>query len=166
MARGSSFMQYMRAHGQTPGPTLRPFTTGAISGLVAIVPYLAVLALSGALSAAADALGTSVWLVAGTESLLMVLAGVLYAAIFQRTANDKQGGWLFGMSYGFMVWMLSPLTIWQLVSTHPFLLGKAAMGSFGAQLAFGLVLGSIFPWINPLVQQSLEDIRTSEESRD
>ena len=88
----------------------------------------------------------------------MTLAGMLYAAIFKRAANDCEGGWLFGISYGFLLWMLAPITLWQLVTPHPVVVGGAAMGLFGAQVFYGLVLGLIFPRIHQLVQIRLSDV--------
>jgi len=49
MARDISFLQYMRAHGNTPAPTQRPYLNGAISGLFAAVPSFIALYFSDAL---------------------------------------------------------------------------------------------------------------------
>ena len=46
---GISGIQYMRAHGNSVGPTHRPMLTGLISGIAAALPALAVRAMSGAL---------------------------------------------------------------------------------------------------------------------
>jgi hypothetical protein len=54
MARSASFVQYMRAHGNTPGPTQRPVLAGAITGFVAELPATAMLWWSGALASLAD----------------------------------------------------------------------------------------------------------------
>src|SRR6478672_923976 len=104
MPSDASFMQYLRAHGNTPGPTLRPYTTGAISSLIAVIPYLVIMAWSGALAAATANLHLDIWFVVSVAVALMVLAGLVYAVVFKRAANDRQGGWLFGISYGFAVW--------------------------------------------------------------
>ncbi len=42
----------------------------------------------------------ALWLHVG----LVLLAGVLYGQMFQRAANDRHGGWLFGLAYGFLIW--------------------------------------------------------------
>jgi hypothetical protein len=158
MAKDISFMQYMQAHGNTPGPTQRPLLTGAIAGVLAEIPAGVLLYWSGALESIARSFGISLWLVLGLEIGLMTLAGILYAAIFKRAANDRQGGWLFGAAYGFLLWMLAPITLWQLVTPHPVVVGGAAMGLFGAQVFYGLVLGLIFPRIHQLVQMKLSDV--------
>lgn len=85
----------------------------------------------------------------------MVLAGILYAAIFKRAANDRRGGWLFGASYGFVLWIIAPITLWQLITPRPFVVGTAAMGLFGAHVVFGVVLGLVFPWIHIFVQTKM-----------
>lgn len=148
-------MQYMRAHGNTPGPTHRPYSTGALSGAIAAIPYVAILSVTGTLARSATGLGLSSWYIGAGAAAVMPLAGVLYAAIFRRAANDRAGGWLFGMSYGFLLWLLGPVTVWQLVTPEPFITGMAAIGSFGGHVAFGLVLGTLFPHVHNVIQQRL-----------
>ena len=158
MAKDISFMQYMRAHGNTPGPTQRPLLTGAIGGLIAGIPSAALLYWSGALAGVAKSFGADLWLVLSVDGVLMIFAGILYAAIFKRAANDREGGWLFGISYGFLLWMISPITIWQLAAANPAVVGRPAMGLFAAQLLYGLFLGLLFPRIHALVQMRLSDV--------
>jgi hypothetical protein len=151
------FMQYLSAHGNTPGPTQRPYLTGAISGAVAAVPYVSILAFSGTLSRSAANFQAREGMISMIAAATMVPAGVIYAAIFKRAANDRRGGWLFGMSYGFLLWLVGPVTLWQLVTPRPFITGLAAIGLFGAQVTYGLVLGLIFPWIHAPLQQDLSE---------
>ena len=155
MSRDISFMQYMRAHGNTPGPTQRPRLTGAISGFAASIPSLLLIFLTGTLENVAQTLGINFWLAIAIDSALITLAGMIYAEIFKRAANDVQGGWLFGAGYGFLLWMLGPTTIWQWITGHPLAVGYPAMGLFGGQILYGLVLGLIFPRIHRLVQTKL-----------
>jgi hypothetical protein len=155
MARDVSFLQYMRAHGNTAGPTQRPLLTGAISGLIAFVPYELILNYSGAREAIARGIGLNGWVSIGAGALVMIFAGVLYAAVFKRAANDARGGWLFGASYGFLLWIIAPITLWQLVTARPFIVGQAAMGLFGAHVIFGIVLGFVFPWVHLFVQTKM-----------
>jgi hypothetical protein len=157
MARDVSFMQYMRAHGNTAGPTQRPLLTGAISGLLAFVPYELVLRLSGGRASIAAGFGISVWTSSAMNMTVMVVAGVIYASIFKRAANDCSGGWIFGASYGFLLWMIAPITLWQLLGSRELAVGTAAMGLFGAHVLYGLVLGLVFPWIHFLIQSRLRD---------
>src|SRR4051812_22662635 len=116
MAKDVSFMQYMRAHGNTAGPTQRPTATGALSGLIAFVPYEAILRLSGARASIANGFEISEWASSTFNLAVMIIAGVIYGAIFKRAANDRRGGWIFGASYGFLLWTIAPITIWQLVA--------------------------------------------------
>ncbi len=158
MANDISFLQYMRAHGNTAGPTQRPYLTGAIAGAVAFVPFELLMRLSGARSAIAYAFEFSAWVSAAIGAAVMIVAGVLYAAVFKRAANDCQGGWLFGACFGFAVWLVAPITLWQLVTSRAVVVGTAAIGLFGAHVAYGLVLGLLFPWIHFLIQSRLDRI--------
>lgn len=158
MARDISFMQYMRAHGNTAGPTQRPLMTGAISGMLAYIPYETVLRLSGGRASIAAGFDISEWTSSALNFVVMVLAGVLYAAVFKRAANDCQGGWIFGASYGFLLWMIAPITMWQLLGSRVLAVGTAAMGLFGAHILYGLALGLIFPRVHFLIQSRLSNI--------
>lgn len=158
MARDISFIQYMRAHGNTPGPTQRPLLTGAVSGLIAGVGYLSILVMSDALESSARALGANIWVAAMFAVVLAIVSGIIYALIFKRAANDTRGGWLFGISFGFLLWMLGPVTLWQTITFRPVAVGTAAMGIFGAHVIYGFVLGLVFPWIHFMFQSRLEDI--------
>jgi hypothetical protein len=155
MKRDVSFMQYMRAHGNTPGPTQRPRLTGAVSGVVALIPAALVRYWSGAFESASESSGLRFWQVLAVDAFVMIIAGVIYAQIFKRAANDKQGGWLFGISYGFLLWMLGPITFWQFITGRPLAIGSAATGLFGSQLLYGLTLGIIYPRIHSLIQIKL-----------
>lgn len=151
----------MRAHGNTPGPTQRPYLNGAISGLLAAVPAFIVLYFSNALDSIERTLSTGMTAALIVYAGLMILAGVAYAAIFKRAANDHQGGWLFGISYGFLLWVLGPVTIWQTISSRPVATGHAATGLFAAQVLFGLVLGLLFPAVHSFLQARLVSLDTS-----
>lgn len=157
MTRDVSFMQYLRAHGNTAGPTQRPYLTGAIGGLLAYVPYELMLQFSGAQQAISRGFGIDTRLSLGLSAFIMVAAGVLYAAVFKRAANDSRGGWLFGASFGFLLWMIAPVTLWQLIAAQPIAVGGAAIGLFAGHVLFGIVLGLVFPWIHMLLQSELND---------
>ena len=164
MARDISFMQYMRAHGNTAGPTQRPLVAGAICGLLAFVPYEVVLRLSGARSSIAEGFGIDLFTSSAISLVIMILAAVAYAAVFKRAANDRHGGWIFGASYGFLLWMIAPITLLQLIGSRPIAVGTAAIGLFGAHIMFGLTLGIVFPWVHSLIQSRLRDQNNSKMS--
>ena len=157
MARDVSFLQYMRAHGNTAGPTQRPLSTGAVSAIVAFIPFEIILQLSGARKAIAAGFGISVWTSMVISATVMIVAGLVYAAVFKRAANDRRGGWLFGASFGFFLWTIAPITIWQLLVARPMAVGTAAMGLFGAHVVYGVALGTVFPWIHSVIQSRMND---------
>jgi hypothetical protein len=154
-SRDVSFLQYMRAHGNTPGPTQRPKLTGAIGGFLAAIPPVSVRYLSGAMQSIAENSGIPIRLMIAIDICALVFAGIIYAQIFKRAANDKRGGWLFGISFGFLLWMLGPVALWQLITESPLATGYAAMGLFGSQLLYGLILGTIYPLIHLFIQGKL-----------
>jgi hypothetical protein len=149
------FIRYMRAHGQMPGPGERPRLAGALAGAVAGVASLPLLSGSGAGSNIAHGLGTATWTVAVLYCIGAMLAGVVYATVFGRAANDRRGGWLFGIAYGFLLWMLGPVTILQAVLQRQLVVGTAAMGVLGASLASGLLLGVLFRPVYVLLRKRL-----------
>jgi hypothetical protein len=74
----------------------------------------------------------------------MLLGGVFYGWLFQRAANDPRGGWLFGLAFGFVLWMLVPIPLLQWLPHRPILSGNPALGLLLARLLWGLSLGSCF----------------------
>ncbi|HKG46713.1 MAG TPA: hypothetical protein VKB02_08305 [Pyrinomonadaceae bacterium] len=159
MAKSASFLQYMRAHGNTPGPTQRPVLAGAATGTIAEIPALLMLWWSGALSSATQSLSVSIYATVAFYLLVMIIAGVIYGRVFSRAANDPRGGWLFGISFGFLIWMIGPVTVLQWWLDGPLALGVAAMGILGAHLIYGLFLGLLFPWIHRLLQSEISQLK-------
>lgn len=146
---------FMRAHGHVPGPTQRPVTAGLIDGAAASTPALVLLWFSGTIEAMQHALGMTVRGVMALEIATLVLAGALYGRIFGRAANDMEGGWLFGISYGFLAWMLGPATILEWILQQPVAVGSPAMLLCAAHLLYGLVLGLLFPKLHSLLHRRL-----------
>ena len=159
MAKSASFIQYMRAHGNTPGPTQRPVLAGAITGALAEIPAVLMLWWSGALSSASQSLSLSIYAALALHFLATVIAGVVYGRVFSRAANDPRAGWLFGISFGFLMWMIGPVTVLRWWLRGPLALGVAAMGILGAHLLYGLSLGLLFPWIHKLLQSELSQLK-------
>jgi hypothetical protein len=143
-----SLVAYMRAHGNTPGPTQRPLTTGALAAALAELPAAALLWRSGALTSLAAAIGAAELPTLLLHAAVVVLGGALYGRVFGRAANDRRGGWLFGISYGYLLWMLGPAGVLQAVLGKPVAVGGAAMGLLFAHLVHGTVSGAIFPHLH------------------
>ena len=156
-------MQYMRAHGNTPSPTQKPIATAVISGLIAAIPYLSLLYFASALQSVANGFHVPSSIVSVAAVALSVLGAIVYSWIFKRAANDTRGGWLFGMSFGFLLWMLGPVALWQTITGRPVAVGAPAIGIFGAYVVYGLVLGLVFPWIHFLIRGRLADVAAKDD---
>jgi hypothetical protein len=145
-------LRFMRAHGQEPAPGQRPRMAGALGGAGAGLVSLPVLLGTGAVASVANALSTS-GLITGAMYLAMAaVGGAVYGAVFQRAASDRRGGWLFGIGYGFLLWMVGPITLLQALLGRPLATGPAALGLLGAHLLYGLILGVLFRPLHGLVQ--------------
>jgi hypothetical protein len=149
-------LRMLQAHGLDAGPTQRPLLTGAIAGALAAGPALAVLTGFQSLDAPARAVGASVFMAGLVYAGLMLLGGMLYALLFRRAANDARGGWLFGISFGFVLWMLGPVPLLQWLPDQPILRGYPAAGLLLAQLLWGLAVGLVFPPIHRRLHVRLE----------
>jgi hypothetical protein len=150
-------LRMLQAHGLDAGPTQRPLLAGAIAGVIATVPALVLLVGFQSLDEPARAAGTSVVSAGGAYIGLMVLGGILYGWLFQRAANDLRGGWLFGLAFGFIVWMLGPIPLLQWLPDEPILRGYQAAGLLLAQLLWGLTLGVVFPPIHRRLHAGLDN---------
>lgn len=148
----------LQAHGLDAGPTQRPLLAGSIAGLVAAAPALAVVVPFGLLDALVRATRTSSLNATIAFGILMLLGGVLYGRVFQRAANDVRGGWLFGMAFGFVLWMLGPIPLLQWVPAEPILRGYPAAGLLLGQLVWGLALGITFPFVHRRLHVRLGDL--------
>ena len=148
---------FLAAHGYDPGPTQRPFLAGALSGLLATAPAIALLYAFGSLEAEARILGIGMMatLLAGWP--LMALAGAVYARLFGRAANDVRGGWLFGMAFGFVVWAAGAVMVLPIASGGQAPAGIAALGVFLSLVVWGAALGAIHPFVHRPLHRKLED---------
>jgi hypothetical protein len=153
-------LSMLQAHGLDAGPMQRPLLAGAVAGLVAAAPALGVTLLLGSLDAPARATGTSPLIAAIVYSGVLALGGVLYGWLFQRAANDLRGGWLFGLSFGFILWMLGPVPLLQWLPDQPILRGYPAGGLLLAQLLWGMTLGLLYPFVQRRLQLRLDTLRS------
>ena len=157
-------LSMVRAHGLDPGPTQRPLTVGALAGLVAALPAMAVLDGFGWLEALAhsiggDAIGSLA--VALGCAVVLTMAGTLYGLAFGRGANDPLGGWLFGLAFGFLLWMLVPVALLQWLPVvengRPVFIGRPVMGLLLGSLVWGAGLGAAFPVLHRRLRAGLDD---------
>ncbi len=148
--------RYMRAHGNSPGPTHRPKTAGLAAGAAAGIVAAPVLLRFGSAAAIARAVALSEWAVIALFLLSMAITGALYGQIFGGGANDPRGAWLFGLSYGFLLWLVGPVAFLQWVMPVPPLTGRPAMGTVIAQLVYGFALGFVYPYVHRLIQRELK----------
>jgi hypothetical protein len=147
---------FLSAHGYDPGPSQRPFASGAISGIIATAPAVGVLLWFGSLEVEARILGISTLATLGLGWLVMALAGALYARLFGRAANSPHGGWLFGMAFGFGLWAAGAVLILPLVSGGLAPAGRAALGVAVSMLVWGLAIGILLPFLHRPMHESLE----------
>ena len=147
---------FLGAHGYDPGPTQRPILAGFITGIVATAPAIAVLHAFGSLEVEARILGTSLAATLAAGWAVMAVAGAAYARLFGRTANDRRGGWLFGMAFGFVVWAGGAVLILPLVSGGRAPAGDAALGVFLSLVLWGGTLGALLPFIHRPLHKTIE----------
>jgi hypothetical protein len=153
-------LSMLQAHGLDAGPTQRPLLAGSAAGLVAAVPALVVMLLFESLDAPTRATGISHLLAAIAVVGALLIGGLLYGGLFQRAANDVRGGWLLGLSYGFILWMLGPIPLLQWLPDQPILHGYPAAGLLLAQLLWGLTLGLLYPFVQRRLQPRLGERRS------
>jgi hypothetical protein len=147
---------FLGAHGYDPGPTQRPLLAGAISGMLATFPAVAILHAFGSLKTEATILGLSQLMTIAAGLPVMAVAGALYGRLFGRAANDARGGWLFGMSFGFALWAAGAVLIIPLATGGIAPAGVAAIGVFLSLMAWGTALGTAHPFIHRPLHERLE----------
>lgn len=155
---------FLSAHGYDPGPTQRPGLAGASSGLLATVPAIAVLHIFGSLQVEARILGTSIAATLLAGAVLMALAGAIYAWLFGRAANDRRGGWLFGMAFGFGLWATGAVMVLPIASGGLVPAGVPAVGLFLSLVVWGGALGAVLPFVHRPMQKSIAKAAQREES--
>jgi hypothetical protein len=147
---------FLGAHGYEPGPTQRPLFAGALSGMLATIPAIAILYAFSSLRIEASILGLSDFTTIGAGLPIMALAGAAYGRVFGRAVNNARDGWLFGMSFGFALWATGAVMILPFASGGLALAGRAAVGLFLSMVAWGAALGIIHPFIHRPLHERLE----------
>ncbi|HWI76278.1 MAG TPA: hypothetical protein VNS53_04260 [Sphingomicrobium sp.] len=153
---------FLSAHGYNPGPTQRPMTAGAICGVLAALPAVAVLSLFGSLEIEARILSMSIPATLGIGFVTMAIAGAAYGRIFGRAANDRRGGWLFGMAFGFALWAAGAVLVLPIASGGQTPAGPAAVGVCLSLMVWGCGLGLLIPFIHPFLHERIETVRSTE----
>jgi hypothetical protein len=148
--------RFLAAHGYDPGPSQRPFVSGAISGIVATVPATPVLLAFGSLKVESHILGISPILTLVLGWFAMAGAGAAYARFFGRAANAIRGGWLFGMSFGFALWAAGAVLVLPLISGGRAPAGAAAEGIAVALIVWGVAVGILVPFVHRPFHDSME----------
>ncbi len=152
-------IEFLRAHGFDPGPTQRPVLAGVVTGVIATVPAAAVFVAAGSFHVLARDIFQLPTVVTGVVfTAAFVVGGALYGVVFRRAANDRRGGWLFGLSFGFLLWMAAPVVILPLVGRPVIAAGAAAEGFLGAFLLWGLTLGIVFPYVHRPLHANLDGL--------
>ena len=148
---------FLTAHGFDPGPTQRPILAGFATGAIACVPAAVLFVAAGSFRVLAhDIFQASAGVTAVVLAAAFVAAGALYGILFRRGANDRRGGWLFGLAYGFLLWMTAPVLILPLVGRPIIAAGEPAMGFLGAFLLWGLIVGLLFPYVHKPLHADLD----------
>jgi hypothetical protein len=121
--------------------------------MVALAPSLPFARYSGALAAIAKEMGVHPMAAATIAAALAVIGGGLYGRVFMRAANDRRGAWLFGIGFGFLLWMLGPGTSAYWLGDRPLATGRASQALLVAHLLYGLILGLVFPFVYTAIQR-------------
>jgi hypothetical protein len=139
-----------------PEPLQRPRLAGAIVGIGGAVAVSALVWWTGSADPPARAIGIAPLLLVLLSIASMGIAGAVYGAVFQRSGNDRRGGWLFGLSWGFLTWALGPITLCQWALRRPVADGWPAAILLGAHLLWGLLLGVAFPLVQRQIQMGID----------
>jgi hypothetical protein len=147
---------FLAAHGYDPGPSQRPFSSGAISGVLGTIPAIGVLIAFGSLEVEARILGMSPLATIGVGWIVMAIAGAAYARFFGRAANAVRSGWIWGMSFGFALWAAGAVLILPILSGGRAPAGEAAIGVTLSLIIWGLATGILVPFVHRPLHESLE----------
>ena len=148
-------MNFWHILGRDPEPLQRPRLAGALVGTGAAIAAAALVWLTGSADAPAEAIGLPRLWLALLSILALGIAGALYGAGFLRAANDRRGGWLFGLGWGFLTWALGPITLCQWLLGAPVSTGRHAAILLACHLLWGLLLGSLFPFLQARIEMNV-----------
>lgn len=137
---------FLRAHGASPGPLMRPKLTGFLASILSGAILLALLSAFGVLTFLIEQYGWPEILFA--LCAYCTIAGILYGQVYRRAANDLRGGWLFGASTGFILWMFNPLIWLPWLDREPLFVGTEALIFMLTHVLHGALMGLLYPWLH------------------
>lgn len=149
-------MSFWHLLARDPEPLQRPRPAGAIAGTAAAFVSAALVWSTGSADLPARAIGVPPPLLVALSIVSLGIAGAAYGAVFLRAANDRRGGWLFGLGWGFLTWALGPITLCQWVLGEPVSTGWQAAILLGGHLLWGLLLGTLFPFVQSHIEMSID----------
>ncbi|HEX4739586.1 MAG TPA: hypothetical protein VH331_18710 [Allosphingosinicella sp.] len=149
-------MSFWHLLARDPEPLQRPRLAGAIVGIGAAVAAAALVWSTGSADPPARAIGLAPPLLVLLSTISLGVAGAAYGAIFLRAANDRRGGWLFGLGWGFLTWALGPITLCQWILGKPVSEGWHAAILLAAHMLWGLLLGTLFPLVQSRIEMSID----------
>jgi uncharacterized membrane protein YagU involved in acid resistance len=145
------FADVRRSHEQEgPGVEgLRAAGRGALAGLAGGLPFTLLIARIGGLAAAGRLIGsTSMASGLVVQFVVSEAVGITYGLLFRRQSYDAGSALGWGLAYGFLWWVLGPLTLAPvLLGARPQWTVEAAASLFPflvGHLAYGAALGVVF----------------------
>ena len=157
----TEFVHYLQVHGQHAGPTQRPILAGIISGFIAALIALAVLYYLGGLTLLSERIGISVEAIIVIHVMLATIEGMMYGLLLGRAANSTRSAWLFGITYGYFLWIVGPVMVFELVFSVPVARYDLGIPVIASHLSYGLSLGILFPYIHAPLHRRLTHIDLS-----
>ena len=152
---GTEFVHYLQVHGQHAGPTQRPVLAGLLSGFIAALLALAVLYFTDGLWRLPHRIGFSVTSIIAIHITVATLEGAIYGLVLGRAANAKHSGWLFGLCYGYLLWIIGPVMLFELIFSIPVARYDLGIPMIASHIVYGLALGVLFPYIHPPLHKRL-----------
>lgn len=144
--------------GRDPAPLQRPFLAGTIAAAIASLPAAALVWFTGSAVTPAGIIGVAPLVLVAMSIGELIVSGMLYGITFMRAANDRRGGWLFGLGWGFLTWTLGPITLCQWILGRPIASGSHAALLLLAHLLWGVIFGALFPLVQSRVEMSVENV--------
>ena len=176
---GRLLMSDMIARGDHEGVAtqgLRVLARGAVSGLLGGVVFTGVMVQIGALGTVASLIGASSPVTGFFVHLAIAnIVGASYGVFFQRQSYDMGSALGWGASYGFIWWIIGPLTLMPVfLGSTPQWTADVAASTFPnlvGHLAYGAALGVTFqllearhkPWWVPQREAQAERVARRRE---